>query len=218
MTNACGSDLWLFFCSDLYDCWAFFAIKLTLLTFPVLLLLLFSFLRTIPSVLPGSGCRWMRMVILFSRICFSPLWFKEKMIIHKAPVHSQNYMKSPKHSLAHSKSSAWLLKWGPRISWQKEKNVSLTYPSILVVGVMQTFPSWEWTVLCALKRTVNVWFVTTLAVKGLQPTKISTKSYDMSHQQLPDHQQAARRHSSVTFYIYKGLWFFFLIWWLQTIF
>lgn len=114
----------------IYDCWAFFAIKLTLLTFPVFSLLLFSFLRTIPSVLPGSECRWMRMVILLSRSCFSPLWFKEKTIIHKAPVHSRNYMKSPKHCLPHSKSSAWLLKWGPRISWQNNKKIIIKKRSL----------------------------------------------------------------------------------------
>lgn len=88
------------------DCWALFAVKLTLLTFPVLSLLLFSLRRTIPSVPPGSECRWMRMVILLNRICFSTLWLKEKTIIHKAPVHSRNYTKSPKHSLTHYKSSA----------------------------------------------------------------------------------------------------------------
>lgn len=127
----------------IYDCWTFFAIKLTLLMFPVLSLLLFSFPRTIPSMPPASECRRMRMVILLNRICFSTLWLKEKTIIHKAPVHSRNYTKFPKYSLTHSKSSAWLLKWKPRVSWQKKKNVSRIYHSILIVGVMQTFPSWE---------------------------------------------------------------------------
>lgn len=64
--------------------WPFFALKPTPLTFPVFSHPLFSFLRTIPSVLPrirmqvGKNGVWLKGF-------FSALRFKEKKIIHKAP-------------------------------------------------------------------------------------------------------------------------------------
>lgn len=126
-----------------FTSWTFFALKLTLLIFPGLSPPLFSFLRTKPSVLPGSECRWIRMVFCYKD--FSPLnlWFKEKTVIHKATVHSRNFTKSPKHCLTHSKSSAWLLKWEPTISWRKKKckydlslqSCSLCHADISLLGM-----------------------------------------------------------------------------------